>query len=673
MSRTLAGNHVANVVMARHAHTEASCRLLGDDRRVRPSSRTTRIILVAGGVVLGFIAAVLVAGTRPQADLATECLRISGGSLVEAGSQPIRKLQVDEVSVQNTCPVEVSLARWSVRDQDGSNVFTFAPADRLRPKGSVSLKTDSPPTPAMKQLDQPFDAGWNGQTPQPIRLVSPRGVVVSMWSPSAPTATPGGPESPRPNCLESLQALVDATPPGATLHVPPCIYRESVVVRRPITLLAAPGAEIRGSDVWTSWERRGAFWVAGPLPSFPAHGTCRPGTDRCKHAEQVFVDGRRLELASGDPRSGQFAISDLRDVILGDDPTGHVIEVTTRTRWVDVQANDVTIEGFRMRHAAVDAQNGAIQPDGTVSRLAVIDCVLSDAHGSLVSIQGGSGHRVIGNVLFHGGQLGIHLGGEGASGVHIEANEIFENNVDDFDPSWEAGGIKGSLQADALIADNVVFSNHGSGIWCDNDCRDAVIDGNRVHDNERAGISYEISDGGRISDNTVWGNGVGARGWVGGAGILCNVCAHTEISGNVVAWNRHGIAVQSQDRQDPRHRAVGIHVHDNTIITAAMPGGDPSVALGWVQDFNGPLYDQTSDNHGSDDRYWVADRDGSSPRFEWVEPIRSLSEFNATPGEENGRYLADDEEESILGQARIPFDPFVTVTIQEPLTPTSSG
>jgi parallel beta-helix repeat protein len=276
-------------------------------------------------------------------------------------------------------------------------------------------------------------------------------------------------------------------------------------------------------------------------------------------------------------------------------------------------------------------------------------------------------------VLFHGGQLGIHLGGEGASGVRIEENEIFENNVDGFDPGWEAGGIKGSVQTDAYIGGNEVFSNDGPGIWCDNGCRGGVIDGNRIHNNESAGISYEISDGGRITNNTVWENGEGSRGWVSGAGILCNVCAETDISGNVVAWNRNGIAVQAQDRQDPRYRAIGIHVHDNTIITADMAGGDPAVALGWVQDFDGPLYDPASENRGSDDRYWVADRNGSSPRFEWIQPIRSLSDFNATPGEENGRYLADDEVESILGQAGIPVDPIVTSTIQGPVTPASSG
>ncbi len=632
-----------------------------------------RIILAALVGLLGFTAVALIAGAILQPDRANECLNIVGGRLIETGSQPIRKLLIDGVSLHNTCQVEVSLARWSVRDQAGSNVFTFSPTLRLGSGGTISVSSDAAATQATVHLTRPFDGGWSGQPPQSIRLVSPHGIVVSTWSPPTPAAGPGRTESPPPDCSESLQALVDGAAPGATLHVPPCVYRETVVIRRPITLLASPGAEIRGSDVWTSWERRGEFWFEGPLPDFPSHGSCRSGTDRCRRPEQVFVDGRRLELVSGDPHPGQFAVTGLREIVLADDPNGHVIEVTTRTRWVDVQANDVTIEGFRMRHSAVDAQNGAIQPDGTVSRLAVIDCVLSDAHGALVSIQGGSGHRVVGNVLFHGGQLGIHLGGEGASGVQIEANEIFENNIDDFDPGWEAGGIKGSLQADALIAGNVVFSNHGSGIWCDNDCRGAVIDGNRIHDNETAGISYEISDGGRITNNMVWQNGAGARGWVGGAGILCNGCAHTEISGNVLAWNRHGIAVQSQDRQDSRYRVVGIHVHDNTVITADTTGGDPAMALGWVQDFDGPLYDRASDNRGWDDRYWPADRDGASPRFEWVQPIRSLSEFNATPGEENGRYLTDDEEENMLLQAGIPFDPSVKITLQKTPAPASSG
>ncbi len=52
-------------------------------------------------------------------------------------------------------------------------------------------------------------------------------------------------------CPASLQAVIDATPSGATITVPPCTYRESIAIRKPMTLLAA-GAVVDGDNVRTT-------------------------------------------------------------------------------------------------------------------------------------------------------------------------------------------------------------------------------------------------------------------------------------------------------------------------------------------------------------------------------------------------------------------------------------
>jgi nitrous oxidase accessory protein NosD len=71
------------------------------------------------------------------------------------------------------------------------------------------------------------------------------------------SATPTPAPTPVASCSTSLQALIDATPTGGTLFVPACTYRESVVVRRAMTLVTA-GAVLDGRDpagtlVRTSW------------------------------------------------------------------------------------------------------------------------------------------------------------------------------------------------------------------------------------------------------------------------------------------------------------------------------------------------------------------------------------------------------------------------------------
>jgi hypothetical protein len=46
---------------------------------------------------------------------------------------------------------------------------------------------------------------------------------------------------------------VDEASKGNTVDLPDgCVYRESVTIKKPITLKGGPDAEIRGSEVWTA-------------------------------------------------------------------------------------------------------------------------------------------------------------------------------------------------------------------------------------------------------------------------------------------------------------------------------------------------------------------------------------------------------------------------------------
>ena len=57
---------------------------------------------------------------------------------------------------------------------------------------------------------------------------------------------------------------------------------------------------------------------------------------------------------------------------------------------------------------------------------------------------------------------------------------------------------------------NFVHHNTGDGIWYDGNCTDALVEGNRVEDNARNGIFYEIGRGAIIRNNTVRRSGGGA-------------------------------------------------------------------------------------------------------------------------------------------------------------------
>jgi parallel beta-helix repeat protein len=302
-----------------------------------------------------------------------------------------------------------------------------------------------------------------------------------------------------------------------------------------------------------------------------------------------------------------------------------------------------------MRHAANPAQNGALNNDGH-SRWTISRNALTDAHGPLLSVHGGAGHVVQENVFSRSGQLGVH--GTDAVDVLVQGNVIRDNNLAGFDPAWEAGGLKMTTMTRLTLTNNEVSNNDGWGLWCDIDCRDTTIAGNRVHHNSRIGISYEISRRGTITNNVVWENGHEVTGWGRGAGIICQNCTATTIADNLVAWCPDGISVTEQDRE-----IIGqveqVVVRNNTIVSA-----DGATALNWLTDLpQSPLFRPRSRNEGAGNRYWFADGEGNAHRFAWDGDRRRLEQFNGTAGEEGGRYLPDTEQAQILAAAGVPISP----------------
>jgi parallel beta-helix repeat protein len=481
-------------------------------------------------------------------------------------------------------------------------------------------------------------------------------LVSSVVTASAQSASEG--------CGQSLQTFIDEAAPGATLNVPACTYRELVTISKPLTLLGHPGAEIRGSDVWTGWRHTGAYWVSDlSVPNLPVFGTshdgrCAEPTDRCMLPEQVFLDGQALSpIGSGMvPATGQFALNATRNVVLGDDPTGHTVEVTTRRRWIVTESDGVTIDGITMRHAANDAQTGPVSNDG-FSNWTLQNSVLSDAHGAVVSVDGGSNNRVLYNDISRGGQEGVHM--TGGAGMVVRGNRIHDNNVDGFEWHWEAGGLKATLENNLLLDANEVDHNRGPGLWCDIHCQHVTFSDNRVHDNTSAGIFLEISTGATIFRNMVWDNGHDHPVWGFGAGILVANSADVEVFNNLTAWNARGIVVLSQNRDDaPPEGTVNNFVHENTIVQTDRPD-EPytDFFLAWIHDFPSALFDPASNNRGQNNDYWSPTGESGSIRFEWNGSYRTLSDFAGTPGDSRGRYLSAEEKDQILTAAGIPNAP----------------
>jgi parallel beta-helix repeat protein len=550
--------------------------------------------------------------------------------------------------------------------QDGNYDVRLRTGSAYTPTRSLIVAIDGT---AVGQVDAPNIADWDA----PLAIATLRGVPMTSgphelriivgsqdwvdldWIDIAPAAAETTPAiaAPAPaldtSCSTRLQALVDAAPAGSTLDVPPCVYRETVRISKSLTLDGHGQAEIRGSDVWSSWNRNGNVWVQGPVPALPTDGDgshCQANTDnRCLRAEQVFVDGKPLAWAASNPKSGQFAVDGGRNIQLADDPTGHQVEVTTRQRWVDVQSDHVTLQGMTMRHSGSAPNVASALGNQGYSSFTVQDSVLSDAHGSLVSIDGGSDARLLRNDLSRAGQLGIS--GWNASGALIQNNRIHDNATDGYDWNWAAGGVKLVRHTNLTLDHNEVWSNLGPGLWCDIGCANVTISNNRAHDNQGPGVFYEVSTNTDIAGNVVWNS----RRW---PGILISSAANVNVHDNVLAWNDAGVAVWSNDRPDrPPSGTVGISVHNNSIIQRDMA----AMSLEWTQYGPGKLFDAGSGNSGWSNQFWYPGNEDGQSRFAWQGKRGSLGEFNGTPGGRDGRYLPNDARDAMLRSAGAPASP----------------
>jgi len=452
----------------------------------------------------------------------------------------------------------------------------------------VVIAADSaPPSPSTEPSALPEPPAPSSVSPSPTASPTPSATgsatdatpQPSATSPASSTvpATPPASASPSPaaGCPASLQELVDRASAGATLNVPDCVFRETVKITKPLTLVTS-GAKVDGEG--------------------------------------------------------------------------------TRTYGFVVGANDVTLDGFEVTATTNPAQDGAIRVRGS-NRFTLRNAYIHHTGGACISVSGGSGHKILDSELAYCAQEGFHL--PGITDSLIARNAIHHNNPNsEYSPGWEAGAGKLSAQAQRVTFEaNDVYANKGFGLWADGDTRQIVFRGNRVHDNTRAGIHFEISDGGLIEGNAVWNNGWGFTTWGWGAGILVSTSRNVEVRNNVVAWNADGISVLSQERtfRTVLWSATNVSVHHNDLIRQDKLDGSMIVLLGWQEDYDGMLLDPAANNHGEANRYWY--KPEPSARFEWDGLISTLAAFNATPGEEGGRYLTDAEMAAVLQAAGVPASP----------------
>jgi parallel beta-helix repeat protein len=461
-----------------------------------------------------------------------------------------------------------------------------------------------------------------------------------LTAPAAPTAAPCT-GVPVPTAAD-LPAVVAVHGPATTFCLGTGTYRITAAIapKASDSIVGQPGTVISGAKVVTGWVRTAAAWTAsGYLPAAytdPGYNPCQvTTTNLCKLDEWLFRDNVELRRVAGVaavvPRTFYTDYAANR-IYLGDDPTGHLLEVSRTRTAIASTSPGVTLRGLRVEKFATRNQQGAIVANA--GRWTVVNCDVRFNHGAGIYDYGSDLH-VTGSRIHHNGTLGI--GVYHATGVLVDGNELDHNNTDGSRINdGENGGYKSSRTTDTIRA-NTVHDNMGMGLWFDGEDQDSLIETNRIVGNAASGIRFEISHRAIIRNNTLTNNGRNRQQGDGslyyGASIDVDNSNGAQVYGNTVKGGDNGIGLAMQSRgsgSQGLYAVTDADVHDNDVT---MAGG----VTGMVQSVGTAAYFTDRGNRFTGNRYALDSF--ASPRFAWRDRTGDVNYWRGVGQDGSGSFV----------------------------------
>jgi parallel beta-helix repeat protein len=367
-----------------------------------------------------------------------------------------------------------------------------------------------------------------------------------------------------------IQAAVDANPAGTSFLLKAGVHRmQQVKPKNGDSFTAEAGAILSGARLLTTFARSGSYWVASGqtqqgVSTDPIH--CEPGYEGCQWPEDLFLDDRLLVRVTslGAVAPGKWFFDyDADKIYIGDDPSGRRVETSVSAYAFGGTASNVILKQLVIEKYAAPAQAAAIQGDDA-SGWQVEGCEVRQAHA--IGIRIGDHWQVRGCRVHDNGQLGLS---GGRTGSIVDGNDIYRNKTVPFKTGFAGGAMKFWKSDGLVFQNNRVHDNLGNGIWLDIDNINYQVHDNIVYNNAGQGIFIEISYGGKVFNNKVYGNGFGrTSSWLFGAGILVAASPDVEVYGNEVTNNANGITAIQQNRGSGAygpHEINNLYVHDNVI------------------------------------------------------------------------------------------------------------
>jgi len=378
-------------------------------------------------------------------------------------------------------------------------------------------------------------------------------IVVSPSGRDGNAGTTGAP-------LRTVGAAVSKARSGGTIVLRAGTYHEDVVIPpdKRLTIQSWPREAVwfDGSTSVTGWSPAGGRWQKdGWRTEFDASPTftrgakdhtaegwrfINPEHPMAAHPDQIWINGvPQLQVRSLDEvRRGTFFHDRRADrLFLGTDPSGKEVRVSVIQRALAVRSRDSVLRGFGVRRYAPSV------PDmGSVT----LEEAGIDVEHVAITESATTGLFVSGSDV---GLRNLHLARNGMIGVLAdEADKLVaervlaeENNVERFNASPSAGGMKVTTSRHATVRDSVFRSNKGSGLWFDVSSYDGTIVGCEMQGNENHGISLEISAKMLVANNVIAHNRAN--------GVKVNNTSDVAIWNNTITGNERSIWLVQDKRQ----------------------------------------------------------------------------------------------------------------------------
>ena len=399
---------------------------------------------------------------------------------------------------------------------------------------------------------------------------------------------------------DNLQTLVNEYPAGTTFSLAAGLHRfQSIVPKNNDVFIGEAGAILSGAALLGNFSQSGSTWTSRVQVTEASsyRGQCQAAYPACAFPEDLFFDSvpktRVASLSLVGP--GKWYL-DYRTggVYIGDNPTGHTVEISILGYAFSGSATSVTISNLIIEKYASQAGSGAV--DGSAGSLYwnVEGNEVRHIHG--MGIRSGNGMWIHSNKVHDNGQLGL---GGGGSNITVQSNQIYLNNYAGYDYGWEAGGVKFAWVQNLSVQYNYSHDNQGPGFWTDLDSQYVLYDENEASNNKVAGILHEISYNANITGNYIFDDGFTPSGsslWYG-AGILISNSSNVTVQGNTVINCMNGIGGIMTNRGDnPNGQAYllqNLDAINNTVTQATgvaagivVGGGyDNSVYTSWNNHF----------------------------------------------------------------------------------------